>query len=129
MKKKIFSIVLLFAFLIPCLTLLTGCGKIKELDGKTLVFAKVEVEGSVSKEEYENLYRGHSFDFTEETVTFSDGVNEDIYDYVLDKTKVFIKDSNDTEYSEKPYAEISGEYMVVSQTVEGGVVKVYFKVK
>ena len=57
MKKKIFSIVLLFAFLIPCLTLLTGCGKIKELDGKTLVFAKVEVEGSVSKEEYENLYR------------------------------------------------------------------------
>ena len=70
-----------------------------------------------------------AFDFTEETVTFSDGVNEDTYDYVLDKTKVFIKDSNDTEYSEKPYAEISGEYMVVSQTVEGGVVKVYFKVK
>ena len=29
MKKKIFSIVLLFAFLIPCLTLLTACGKIK----------------------------------------------------------------------------------------------------
>lgn len=129
MKKKIFSIVLLFAFLIPCLTLLTACGKIKELNGKTLVFAKVEVEGSVTKEEYENLYRGHSFEFTEETVTFSDGINEDTYDYVLDKTKVFIKDTNDTEYSEKPYAEISGEYMVVSQTVEGGVVKVYFKVK
>ena len=129
MKKKIFSIVLLFAFLIPCLTLLTGCGKIKELSGKTLVFSKVVVEGSITKEEYENSYKGHSFEFSDETVTFSDGVNEDTYDYKFEKNKVYIKDTNDEAYSEKPYAEISGEYMVVSQTVEGGVVKVYFKVK
>ncbi len=129
MKKKIFSIVLLFAFLIPCLTLLTACGKIKELNGKTLVFSKVQVEGSISKEEYENQYKGHSFVFKEETVTFTDGVNEDTYDYKLEKTKVYIKDTNDESYSTEPYAEISGEYMVVSQTIEGGVVKVYFKVK
>jgi major membrane immunogen (membrane-anchored lipoprotein) len=129
MKKKIFSIVLLFAFLIPCLTLLTGCGKIKEISGKTLVFAKVEVEGSVSKEEYENLYKGHSFEFTEEKVTFTDGVNKDTYDYKFEKSKIYIKDTNDAEFEKEPYAEISGEYMVVSQTVEGGVVKAYFKVK
>ena len=129
MKKKIFSIVLLFAFLLPCLTLLTACGKIKELNGKTLVFSKVHVEGSISKEEYENQYKGLSFVFTEDKVTFTDGVNEDTYDYKLENTKVYIKDTNDDTYSTEPYAEISGEYMVVSQTAEGGVVKVYFKVK
>ena len=129
MKKRIFSIVLLFAFLIPCFTLLTACGKLKDLTSKTLIFDKVEVEGSISKEEYENLYKGHSFKFTETQVTFSDGLNEETLDYKLEKTKLYIKDSSDESYPEKPYAEISGGNMVVSETVTGGVVKVYFKVK
>ena len=51
------------------------------------------------------------------------------YDYKFEKSKIYIKDTNDTEFEKEPYAEISGEYMVVSQTVEGGVVKTYFKVK
>lgn len=129
MKKRIFSIVLLFAFLIPCFTLLTGCGKIKDMTGKTLIFAKVEVEGSINKEEYENLYKGHSFKFTETQVTFSDGLNEETLDYKLENTKLYVKDSADDAYPETPYAEISGGNMVVSETVAGGVVKVYFKVK
>ena len=129
MKKRILSFALLFAFLIPCLALLTGCGKIKSLENKTLIYAKIQVEGSISKEEYENQYKTLSFVFTEDTITFTDGINEDTYDYKLEGSKLYIKDDSDAAYTETPYAEISGSYMVVSQTVEGGVVKVYFKVK
>lgn len=129
MKKKIFSLVLLFVFLIPCFTLLTACGNLKSLNGKTLVFAKVEVDGTISKEDYENEYKLHSFVFDESEVTFSDGTNEDSYNYKVEKTKVYLKATTDTEYPSEAYAEIDGKYMVISQTVEGGVVKVYFKSK
>ena len=94
-----------------------------------MIYAKIQVEGSISKEEYENQYKTLSFVFTEDTVTFTDGINEDTYDYKLEGSKLYIKDDSDAAYTETPYAEISGSYMVVSQTVEGGVVKVYFKVK
>lgn len=129
MKKKIFSIALLFAFLIPCMVLFSACGKIKDLNEKTLVFAKVEVEGSVSEEDYVNLYKAHTFKFGEKQVEFTDGVNEDVYDYKLENSKLYVKDTLDETYPEDPLAEISGSYMILSQTVEGGVVKIYFKVK
>ena len=129
MKKKIFSIVLLFAFLIPCLTLLTACGKIKSLDGKTLVFAKVEVTGSISKGDYEDEYKKHTFVFSETEVDFSDGTNEDTFNYKLENGKLYTKSKTASDYPEDAFAEIDGKYMVVSLTAEGGVVKVYFKVK
>ena len=129
MKKKIFSIVLLFAFLVPCMFFLSACGKIESLDKKTFVFAKVEVEGSVSKEEHETSNKSKYFKFSEDEVVFFNGVDETTYSFKLENSKIYIKDVDDETFPEKEFAEMSGNYMVVSQTVDGGVVKVYFKVK
>lgn len=129
MKKKIFGIVLLFAFLIPCLTIFSACGKIESLNNKTLIFSKVQVEGSITKDEYEKEYKAYSFKFSEEEVVFSDGVSSQTYSYKLVGSKIFIKDVEDEEFPEDAYAEISGKSMVVSQTLDNGKLKVYFKAK
>lgn len=129
MKKKIFSVLVAVMMIVPCL-LLSACGGLKSLDGKTLIFSKVEVTGAITKDKYENDYKLQSFEFSEDVVTFTDGTNDpDYYNYKLEGGKVYIKAETDDEYPEEPFAEIFGDYMVVSQTVEGGVVKVYYKQK
>lgn len=129
MKKKIFSIVLLFAFLVPCVLFMAACGEIKSLDKKMFVFAKVEVDGSISKEDYENNSKTQYFKFSEEEVIFYNGVEETTYSYKYEDSKIYIKDVDDEVFPEDAFAEMSGNYMVVSQSTTGGVVKVYFKVK
>lgn len=128
MKKKIFSIILMFAMLFPCL-MLAACGNHKGFVGKTLVYSKVEVEGSISKEYYETKYKNHSFEFDKETLIFSDGVYDYTYNYKIEKNELYIKAEDDVAFPTEYYAEISGKNIIVSQTVTGGVVKVYFKVK
>ena len=114
--------------LVPCL-MLTACGKIKTLSGETLVYAKVSVSKNLNKEDYKDEYKKLTFTFSEEEVVFNDGTNEDTYLYKFENGKVYIKADSDDQFPEEPYAEIDGKYMVISQTVSGGVVKVYFKVK
>ena len=129
MKKKIFSFVFLLIMVVPCFIIFTACGKLKDLKGKTMVFYKVEVVGAIDKTAYENTYKTLSFKFDEKEVTFSDGVNEDVYNYRFNNSKLYIKAANDDAYSTTPYAEISGSNMIISDSVDGGVIKVYFKVK
>ena len=126
--KRIFKSVLTFAILLPCLFLLSACGGIKNLKNKTLVFSKVEVSGSLKAEDFENEYKTISFKFAEDKVTHVDGVVENDFTYKVENNKVFLKGS-DEDYSETPYAELSGDYMIVTETYDAGTVKIYFKVK
>ena len=127
MKKKILKTFLTFVLLLPCLLLFSACGEIKSLDGETLVFSKLEVTGALVKEDYENSYKTISFKFDENTVTHIDGGVETVYDYKLENGKVYIK-GDESDYSETPY-ELSGKYMIVTETYDEGTVKVYFKIK
>lgn len=128
MKKKIFSLSLLFLVLVPCMFLFTACGNLKSVKNKTLVFAKVEVTGTLIKEDYESQYQSSTFVFEESTVTYTIGSNKNTFDYKVEKGKVYLKYSGD-EFSETPFAELSGAYMVVTETYAEGTVKTYFKVK
>ncbi len=129
MKKRILNFVLFFVMIVPCVMLFSACGGMKSLNGKTFVYSKVEVEGSIDKTAYESNYLAISFKFEEEDVTFSDGARQDTYNYKYENKKLYLKASTDTDFPEDPYAEFSGDYMIVCETVEGGIVKVYFKVK
>ena len=126
--KKIFKSILAIVLLIPCALLFTACGKMKSLEGKTFLYSKVEVTGSLNKEEYESLYRGIFFKFDKSTVVYTDAGVEDTYNYKFENSKVFIA-SEGEEFSSDPYAVISGDYMVLTQTKSNGSVKVYFKLK
>lgn len=128
MKKKIFSLSLLFLVLVTCMFLFTACGNLKSVKNKTLVFAKVEVTGTLIKEDYESQYQSSTFVFEESTVTYTIGSNKNNFDYKVEKGKVYLKYSGD-EFSEIPFAELSGAYMVVTETYAEGTVKTYFKVK
>ena len=126
--KKILKYVLTFAVLFPCIFLLTACGGTKKLANKTLVFSKIEVTGSLNKADYENEYKTISFNFDEETVKYVDGVIEDTYFYKIEDGKVYLR-SDEEEFSETPYAELSGKYMIVTDTYDEGSVKIYFEIK
>jgi len=129
MKKKIFSILFAVIMLVPCL-MLTGCGKIKELSGKTLIYAKVVVSESLNKDDYKDEYKNTTLTFTEDgKVIIDDGTDESTSLYKFENGKVYIKAETDEDYPEDAFAEIDGKYLVHSQTVSGGVIKIYFKVK
>ena len=128
MKNKILKSFLVFAILLPCLILLSACGGTKNLKNKTLLFSKVEVTGSLNKDQYEEEYKNISFKFGEDTVTYIDGVIEDTYSYKVEDSKVYLK-GEDQEYSNEPYAELSGNFMIVTDTYDNGVVKIYFEIK
>ena len=128
MKNKILKSFLVFAILLPCLILLSACGGTKNLKNKTLLFSKVEVTGSLNKDQYEEEYKNISFKFGEDTVTYIDGVIEDTYSYKVEDGKVYLK-GEDQEYSDEPYAELSGNFMIVTDTYDNGVVKIYFEIK
>ena len=117
-----------FVLLLPCLFLFTACGEVKSLNNRTYIYSKVEVTGDLVKEEYEKEYRNISFAFGESTVNYVDGMNEDTFDYKLENGKVYLAGEGD-EFTEDVFAEISGDNMVITETYDGGVVKVYFKVK
>ena len=115
--------------LLPCIFLFTACGEIKKLEGKTLVYSKIEVTGSLEKEEYESSYKLVSFTFDKDTMTYKDGSQEtEEHEYKLENGKVYLK-SEGEEFPTTHYAEVSGKYMIVTETYNGGTVKVYFKVK
>lgn len=126
--KKILKSILAIVLLVPCAFLFTACGKMKSLEGKTFSYSKLEVTGSLNKEDYESLYRGISFTFDKTTVVHSDAGADDTYDYKFENGKVFIA-SEDEDFSSDPYAVISGNYMVLTQNYSNGSVKVYFKLK
>lgn len=128
MKNKFVKCLLAIIMLLPCMLLFTACGEIKKLNGSTLVYSKVEVTGTLVKADYESEYKSISFVFDESTVTYKDGTEEATYDYKLEKGKLYLKDEGE-EYSDTAYAEISGKFMIVSESYDGGTVKVYFKVK
>lgn len=129
MKKKIFSILIAVIMLVPCL-MLAGCGKIKELSGKTLVYAKVVVSKSLNKDDYKDKYKNTTLTFTEDgEVVIDDGADESTSQYKFENGRLYIKPETDENYPEEPFAEVDGKYLVHSQTVAGGVVKVYFKVR
>lgn len=128
MKKKIFSLSLLFLVLVPCMFLFVACGEFKSINNKTFVYSKVEVTGSLKKEDYETQYQSISFVFDEDEVTYKSGSEEVKYDYKLEKGKIYLKYSGD-EYTDEYYAELSGSNMIVTETYETGTVKIYFKVK
>lgn len=128
MKKKVLNLLLAILLVIPCMFVFTACGELKSLSGKKLVFSKVEVTGTLVQEEVEYEYNTISFDFGEDTVLYSDGTNEDTYDYKVEDGKLYLKYSKD-EYGTTPFAELSGKYLVMTETLEGGTVTVYFKVK
>ena len=127
MKKKVFSILVAVIMLIPCL-MLVACGKIKSLEGETLVYSKISVVGEISEDGYEEEYKNIKFVFSETEVIFYEGSKEtDTYDYKFEDGKLYIKAKTDENFPTDAYAETSGKYLMISQTVEGGVVKVYFE--
>lgn len=128
MKKKVFNFLLMIFMIVPCMFLFTACGDLKSVKNKTLVFAKVEVTGTLIKEDYESQYQSSTFVFEESTVTYTIGSSKNTFDYKVEKGKVYLKYSGD-EFSETPFAELSGAYMVVTETYAEGTVKTYFKVK
>lgn len=127
MKKKVLNIFLTIFLLIPCMLIFTACGEIKSLSGKKLVFAKAEVTGSLVQEDVEYDYNTISFDFDKDTVTYFNGTEEDVYEYKVENNKLYLKYSNSDEYS--VFADISGKYLVITQTLDGGTATIYFKVK
>ena len=126
--KKLLKSILAIVLLLPCALLFSACGKVKSLEGKTYSYSKIEITGSLNKEDYESLYRGISFKFDKTTVVHSDSGEEEIYNYKFDNGKVYIA-SEGEEFGTKAYAEISGDFMVLAQSYADGTVKVYFKVK
>lgn len=128
--KKILKSILVFVLIVPFAFLLVACGEIKSLEGKTFVFSKVEVTGSLSKEEYETDYALLTLSFDEETVDFTgDAEDEDatMY-YKFENNKVYLKFKETDEYDEA-YAEVSGKYLVLTVTEEGQTAKIYLKQK
>lgn len=125
MKNKFLKIIIAVFMLIPCSLLFVACGKLTSVDGKLFVFSKVEVTGSLSVEEYENLYSSITLDFDEDTVLYN---NETTYNYKLEDGSIYLKGLENDEYS-NVFAKISGKYLVVTETYEGGIVKIYFETK
>lgn len=126
--KKVLKLFLAIVVLIPCALLFVACGKMKGLEGKTFLYSKVEVTGSLNKADYEALYRGISFKFDKTTVVYTDVGVEDTYSYKYENGKVYIAEDGE-EFSNTPYAVLSGDYLVLTQSESAGTVKVYFKLK
>lgn len=129
--KKILKSVLAFVLIVPFAFLLVACGEIKSLEGKTFVFSKVEVTGSLSKEEYETIWALFTLSFDENTVDYSNDVDDEdatMY-YKLENGKVYTKYKETDEYDEV-LAEVSGKYLIITETFEDGqTAKIYLKQK
>ena len=128
MKNRITKFLLAIVLLLPCAFLFTACGNLKSLEGKTLVFSKVEVTGTLVKEDYEDLYKTMSYEFGEATLLCKDGTVEDTLEYKLEDGKVYTRLEGD-EYPNEAFAEVSGKYIVITITKDNGIAKIYFETK
>lgn len=127
MKNKFLkSLIMVFA-LMPCLFLFVACGNLKSLEDKTLVFAKVEVTGSLSADDLEAEYSSTTFVFGENTVEFS-GDSKVTYNYKLVDDVLYLKSLDVGDYGDA-YGKLSGKYLVITETYKGETVKIYFKEK
>lgn len=129
--KRVLKSFLAFMLVVPFMFLLTACGETKSLNGNKYVYSKVEVSGTLAIEDYESMYSSLCYyEFGEETVVSSDGEGENqTWNYKYENGKVYIKSTTAEEYSDI-YFEISGKYLIVTETVEDGqTFKVYFKQK
>lgn len=127
--KKILKSIFAFVLVIPFVVLLTACGGAKNLDGKTYVFNRVEVTGTINKTDIENEYIYMSFEFKDGVLNYVNGTETDSFDYKLEDGKVYTKSSSSDEYSSSYFAEISGKYLIVTETSDDGIAKIYFKKK
>lgn len=128
--KKILKSILAFVLIVPFAFLLVACGEIKSLEGKTFVFSKVEVTGSLSKEELETDYALMTLTFGEETVDYTGDVDDEdatMY-YKFENNKVYLKYNETDEYDEV-FVEVSGKYLVLTVTDDGQTAKIYLKQK
>ena len=129
MRNRILKSLLAIVMILPCMMLFTACGKLKSLEGETFVFSKVEVTGTVDKQEVEEDYKLLSYEFTETTMIYKDGSEEpNSCDYKFENGKLFIKAEGD-EFSNTPFAVASGKFLVVTEERDGGTAKIYFKIK
>lgn len=127
MKNKFLKSFIVAFTLIPCLLLFTACGKLESLEDKTLVFAKVEVTGSLSADVLEAEYSSTTFVFGENTVKFS-GDSKVTFNYKLVDGVLYLKDLNSEDYGDA-YGKLFGKYLVITETYKGETVKIYFKEK
>lgn len=127
--KKFFKSIFAILFIVPTLLIFTACGNSKSLDGNTYVFSKIEVTGTIVKEEAEKDYIYMSYSFDEDTVDFVDGSETDTYDYKFENKKVYIKAKTDTSFPDRAFGEISGKYFVKTLSLDDGDIKIYFKKK
>lgn len=125
--KKLLKSIFAFILIVPFVIMLTACGSSDTLDGKTYVFDRVEVTGTLVKEDCESDYIYMSFSFEDGVLNYVDGTETDTFDYKLSEGKIYTKSSSDEDYSESYFAEISGKYLVITETYNGGTVKAYFK--
>lgn len=126
--KRILKSILAFVLIVPFALLLTACGGTKSLEGNKYVYSKIETTGSVVASDYEKNYSLISFEFSEEEVVYTDGSETDTYFYKFEDGKLYLKAGADDDYGDA-YGVISGKYLVITETVTGGTLKVYFKVK
>lgn len=125
--KKILSYVLLVVVILPCMFLLTACGELKSLSGKTFVLSKVEVTGTLNKDQCFEEYKNMKFTFTDTEMTLVNGSSTDSWEYKLENKKVYQKVYG--KYRTEAFAKISGKYLVTTETRDGEVLTCYFSEK
>lgn len=128
--KRFLKSVLVCVLIVPMVVMLAACGGTKTLDGRTYVFSKVEVDGTVVKEDVETSYIYTSFSFEDGVLSLVDGTAEAItFDYKVENNRIYTKSSSSTEYSSTSFAEVSGKYLIVTEKTDEGTAKIYFKKK
>lgn len=128
--KRFLKSVLVCVLIVPMVVLFAACGGTKTLDGRTYVFSKVEVDGTVVKDDVETSYIYTSFSFEDGVLSYVDGTAEAItFDYKVENNRVYTKSSSSTEYSSTSFAEVSGKYLIVTEKTDEGTAKIYFKKK
>lgn len=128
--KRFLKSVLVCVLIVPMVVMLAACGGTKTLDGRTYVFSKVEVDGTVVKEDVETSYIYTSFSFEDGVLSLVDGTAEAItFDYKVENNRIYTKSSSSKEYSSTSFAEVSGKYLIVTEKTDEGTAKIYFKKK
>lgn len=128
MKRKFKSLLMLMV-IIPFAFLLCACGGVKSLNGKTYVYNRIETTGTVKADDYVNEYKSLSLVFGESTVDYAGSGESATFDYKMENGKLYLKDSKQSDYPTNASAEISGKYLIITDIVSGGTIKVYLKVK
>lgn len=129
MKRK-FKSILMLVIIVPFMFLLTACGGVKSLSGKTYVYKRIETTGTVNAEDNVDDYKSLMLVFGESTVDYYTSANDyETYDYKLENGKLYLKGSSQSDYPTTAFAEVSGKYIITTDIVEGGTIKAYLKAK